>query len=66
MKLNISKVAAIASFSLLAMLSSSVTSAETVTMQKRNTDYSIDGNNGAIQGQQVYFTLTKNATQAFV
>jgi len=54
MKLNISKVAAIASFSLLAMLSSSVTSAETVTMQKRNTDYSIDGNNGAIQGQQVY------------
>ena len=60
MKFNINKVATIASFSLFAVFSSSITSADTVSIQKRNTSYSIDGNRGAIEGQQVYLWDSNN------
>lgn len=43
-------------------------SAETVVMQKQNTSFSIDGNNGARQGQQIYLyqTNTENVNQQWV
>ena len=60
MKLSINKVVAIASFSLIAVFLSSATYAEIVNMEKRNTNFSIDGNNGAIEGQQIYLWNTNN------
>ncbi len=40
----------------------------TVVMQKQNTGFSIDGNNGAIEGQQVYLwnTNTDNVNQQWI
>jgi len=42
--------------------------ADTVVMQKQNTNFSIDGNNGAKQGQQIYLykTNTDNVNQQWV
>lgn len=44
---------------------SGLSNAATFVMEKRNTNFSIDGNGGAIQGQQVYLwgTNTNNANQ---
>lgn len=47
--------------SLFAFLSCSAVSAQTFNLQKRNTNFSIDGNGGARSGEQVYLWNTSNS-----
>ena len=47
--------------SLCALLSCSAVSAQTFNIQKRNTNFSIDGNGGARIGQQAYLWNTSNS-----
>lgn len=46
--------------SLLSLIACSAVSAQTYNLQKRNTEFSIDGNNGATERQQVYLWETDN------
>lgn len=57
---NVNRITAITSLGLLAVLTSSTIFAQTFNIQKRNTGFSIDGNNGAIQNQQTYLWQTSN------
>jgi len=40
--------------------------ADTVVMQKQNTNFSIDGSNGAKQGQQIYLYKTNTDNVNFI
>ncbi len=54
--------------SLFSLTFAATSNAATFVMEKRNTNFSIDGNNGAIQSQQVYLwnTNTNNVNQNWV
>ncbi|WP_240352427.1 polysaccharide lyase family 7 protein [Agarivorans sp. Alg241-V36] len=55
-------------FGVVLALSSSLATAATFNMQKNETGYSIDGNGGAVEGQQLYLWTTKttNTNQNWV
>ena len=56
--IKINKLTTVAGLSLFAIIANSTVNAQTYNLQKRNTEFSIDGNNGAVQRQQVYLWET--------
>ncbi len=59
-KSRIVKVTAMMSFCFVSLFTSVSITAQTVTLQKRNTDFSIDGNHGGVIDQQVYLWQKDN------
>lgn len=57
---NINTFRSAVSCGLFALVASSASFAQTFNLQKRNTDFSIDGNQGASELQQVYLWQTNN------